>query len=44
MRWEDIGREDLEAREAFLDRLGDLLEGLKRQGAAQSHVKGVVHV
>jgi hypothetical protein len=44
MRRQDIGGEDLEARVARLDRLGDLLEHLQVEGAGQRDVEGVVDV
>jgi len=44
MRRQHVDREYLEARESRLDRLGQLIEGLERQGALEGHVEGVVGV
>jgi len=44
MRRQHVDREHLEAREACLDRLGDLVEDLERKLPLESHVEGVVRV
>ena len=44
MRRQHLDREHLEAREARLDRLGDLVEERERELALEGHVEGVIGV